>query len=177
MTPMRVQYERTEYLPVAPNSGAGKRHYRHLMLCDHEELLEAERIDLLRARRRQDLRASRIEGTVLGLVVLCLLAFFIWNGVSSAWSAYSSLKASRTPVPIVSVRVARGETLWTLAKHYGNPNTYILETVDGIARENSLSPGAPLAPGQVLKIAVRNPVLLAKMERRERPVGSRLAEL
>ena len=80
--------------------------------------------------------------------------------VSSLWhSAAASYGSSLAPAaPVISKRVAPGDTLWGYAARYGDPNSYILDRVETIARDNHLSSNVPLVPGQILRIAVRNPV-------------------
>ena len=62
------------------------------------------------------------------------------------------------PVEPVMARITvqAGDTLWTLAKEYGDPNQYILERVDHLARTNGLKRGDVLHAGETLTIPVTN---------------------
>jgi LysM repeat protein len=53
--------------------------------------------------------------------------------------------------------VGQGETLWTLARRYGNPSASQLDRVDALAKANGLSASAMLHPGQRLIVPVENP--------------------
>lgn len=60
--------------------------------------------------------------------------------------------------------VKRGETLWSFARHYGNPNEYILDRVDNLAKLNGLDADTRLVPGQRLLVTVGNPVEIARLQ-------------
>lgn len=111
----------------------------------------------------------RWEGLVLSLAVAVVIGFFLVTFLSSAWQAGVSRSAAALApaAPVISVRVERGDTLWQYAARYGDPNTYILDRVESIARDNRLSTAKPLAPGQTLRIAVHNPVEIAKLQRQD----------
>jgi hypothetical protein len=76
--------------------------------------------------------------------------------------------------PVITRRVAPGDTLWRYASAYGDPNSYILDSVETIARDNHISTNTPLVPGQIVHIAVHNPTVVAQLQRQHQ---SRLASL
>jgi len=57
-----------------------------------------------------------------------------------------------------------GDSLWSLAKRYGDPDAYMLDRVDAIARANGIGQTAPLFPGQRLVVPVSNPVELNRLQ-------------
>lgn len=58
---------------------------------------------------------------------------------------------ARRPAPPLAVEVRYGDSLWTLAREYGDPKRDVRAVVAEIARANRVEPGA-LRPGQVLVI-------------------------
>lgn len=62
----------------------------------------------------------------------------------------------------IKVVVHPGESIWTYAVKYGNPDEYILKRVHRIAAINKLEPGRPLEVGQKLVIPVERPTMSAK---------------
>lgn len=54
----------------------------------------------------------------------------------------------------VIITVKPGDTLWTIAQSYGDPNQYILGRVHDITRLNKLKKGQALSEGQTLIIPV-----------------------
>ena len=60
--------------------------------------------------------------------------------------------------------VQSGDSLWNLAKRYGDPNVYILDRVDVLARANHMPATTSLLPGQRIVIPVSNPVEVAKLQ-------------
>lgn len=61
--------------------------------------------------------------------------------------------------------VEPGDSLWSLAKRYGNPRAYVLDRVDALAQANGLSSDARLIPGQRILVPVSNPVEVARLRR------------
>jgi hypothetical protein len=118
----------------------------------------------------------RWDAILCSAAVASVLLFFVLSFASSLWhSAAASYTSSLMPVaPVITKQVGAGDTLWGYAVRYGDPNSYILERVETIARDNHLSSDTPLVPGQTLHIAVRNPIVLAQIERQRQ---SRMASL
>ena len=57
------------------------------------------------------------------------------------------------PSPTTSlVSVRSGDTLWSLAAEYGDPNKYILERVTDLRAANGIKSGQPLYEGQMLMV-------------------------
>jgi nucleoid-associated protein YgaU len=52
------------------------------------------------------------------------------------------------------VTVRPGDSLWTIARQHGDPQTYILQRMEDIARVNGLEDAATLHPGERLLIPV-----------------------
>jgi len=92
------------------------------------------------------------------LFLVCNCVFVLWH---TAVVAYAN--SARASVPMVSVHVGKGDTLWRYAARYGDPAAYMPDRVQAIARDNHLRLSAPLAPGQTLRIAVQNPIELAHL--------------
>jgi LysM repeat protein len=65
--------------------------------------------------------------------------------------------------PVVIHTVKAGDTLWSIAKRYGNPNTYILERIADVESLNPKTASAPLHVGDSVRVRVENPVLVAQM--------------
>jgi hypothetical protein len=110
------------------------------------------------------------EGILFASAAVVVLLFFAYSLSASLWRAASRIYAP-APVnhaPAVTIKVSPGETLWHLAAKYGAPDSYQLDRVEDLARENHLSPDSPLIPGQSLHIVVRNPVEIAKLQRQHR---------
>ncbi len=110
---------------------------------------------------------ARAENILLASAASAALGFFV---LTSAASFVHSIEQNYTSqaLPqtlIISKAVKRGDTLASLAQRYGNPNTYILEREDQIARANHLTGTQPLLPGQHLQIPVTNPTVIAQIVR------------
>ncbi|HUV05533.1 MAG TPA: LysM peptidoglycan-binding domain-containing protein [Armatimonadota bacterium] len=60
----------------------------------------------------------------------------------------------RAPCAMAAITVEPGDTLWRLAVEYGDPNEYILERVNALARANGLGKSRMLREGQTLVIPV-----------------------
>lgn len=110
---------------------------------------------------------ARFENTLLAVSASAALAFFAFNSAASlAHSIQQNYRSQALPqTVIISKAVKRGDTLTSLAQRYGNPDTYILEREDQIARANHLTGTAPLLPGQHLQIPVTNPTVIAQIVR------------
>ena len=117
---------------------------------------------------------KRLENTVLCVAAIAVLGFLLISSLYSLWHA-SYIASANTFAPVITKRIVPGDTLWRFASRYGDPNAYILDRVETIARDNHLSSDAPLVPGQTLRIVVRNPVVVAEIARQHHP--SRLASI
>ncbi len=122
------------------------------------------------ARTRRRTRPQNVwENLMFVAVLAAMLAFCLVGAVRSlsrAATASDRLPAAATAV--LPVTVHSGDTLWTYAQKYGTPDTYILDRVETIARANHLSSDTELVPGQRLLIPVTNPLVLARIEGRQR---------
>ena len=143
----------------------------HLVLQD-TTLLPAPRRHVT-SRTRIAVR-KRLENMILCVAAIAVLGFLLISSLYSLWHASYTASAS-TFAPVITKRIAPGDTLWRFASRYGDPNAYILDRVETIARDNHLSSDAPLVPGQTLRIVVRNPVVVAEIARQHH--SSRLASI
>lgn len=126
-------------------------------------------------RRARRSPFQKFETLMLGASAAAVGAFFV---VSSASSLLHSVRQSyagpsASPVVMISKNVSRGDTLTSLAKRYGDPQTYLPVREEQIARANHLSGAVPLVPGQHLRIPVTSPAVIAEIERAHQAVASR----
>ncbi len=115
-------------------------------------------------RRKASLRWDNI---LLASAASAAIGFFVFTSAASLVnSVEQNYRSQALPQSVtISRAVKRGDTLTSLARHYGNPNTYILEREDQIARANHLTGKVPLLPGQHLQIPVTNPTVIAQIVR------------
>lgn len=120
------------------------------------------------SRRCRPLR--RLENGLLAAAAIVVLLFFLASFALSLFrSASATYRSAFAPsAPVVTVTVGPGDTLWHYAALYGSPDSYMLDRVEVIARDNHLASDAPLVPGQHLRIVVHNPAILAKLPRNAR---------
>ncbi|MDQ2687367.1 MAG: LysM peptidoglycan-binding domain-containing protein [Armatimonadota bacterium] len=159
---------RTDSVEDTTSTWSGQRSRPRLVLHDFSDAPAAPQAPrTVPTHRRKS--ARRWEGLALSLTVAVVLGFFLVSFLSSAWQAGVARSASAfaPTAPVISLRVERGDTLWQYAARYGDPNAYILDRVQTIARDNRLSPATPLAPGQTIRITVHNPLEIAKLQRQD----------
>lgn len=101
-------------------------------------------------RRLQIIAAGQGLGTLAAVFVLGALAL---SGVQAVADQSEKMVLN----PAVPMSVGQGETLWMLAKRYGNPSASQLDRVDTLAKANGLSASAMLHPGQRLVVPIENP--------------------
>ena len=144
----------------------------HLVLTD----VSAEPAPRSSRPRSRNRAIRRCDNIALCAAVAAVLGFFLVSFVGFLWhSAASSYQSSfAAAAPVIMKRVAPGDTLWRYAAQYGDPNSYILDRVETIARDNHLSSETALVPGQIVRIAVHNPVVVAQLARQH---PSRVAAL
>jgi LysM repeat protein len=65
----------------------------------------------------------------------------------------------------VPMTVQPGDSLWSLAQRYGNPETYILDRVDVLAQANKMPATTSLMPGQRIVVPVSNPAEISRLQR------------
>jgi LysM repeat protein len=94
--------------------------------------------------------------------LLASVAISAWRGANRPSAVEIALEQ-----PVVTVTVHPGDTLWRFASRYGDPDRYILDRIETIARDNHVAANTTLVPGQRLKIAVSNPVEIAKIRARD----------
>ena len=132
-----------------------------LVLCD----LTKEAVPPVRRLRRSPL--ARVENTLLAAAALSACGYLLVSAAASlTHSIQQNYAVSALPQTLVIAKtIKRGDTLAGLALRYGNPNTYLLQREDQIARANHLPGSAPLLPGQHLQIPVTNPKVIAQIVR------------
>ena len=110
----------------------------------------------------------RLENVLLvAAAAAVLLYFFFTFAFSLVHSVQQNYVAPVQPsIVMISKTLTRGDTLTQLARHYGDPNIYILAREEQIARINHLTGTNPLVPGQHLRIPVTNPAVIAQIEHR-----------
>lgn len=172
MVPLRLDAPRSritreQSLPVRVNRP-------HLVLKDLT--LEEPTCEPSHAHRRT--RRSpfqKLETLMLGASAAAVSLFFAVSGISSLVSSVRQSYSGQTSsaVVMISKNVSRGDTLTSLAKRYGDPQTYLPVREEQIARINHLSGAVPLVPGQRLRIPVTSPTVIAEIERAHRAVASR----
>jgi nucleoid-associated protein YgaU len=104
--------------------------------------------------------ADTLKGVFALLVVLCAMVAVglkLWRGNVAA-----ATSAAVRPV-VLPVTVRAGDSLWSLARRYGDPSVYILDRVDTLARTNKLTGSVRLTPGQRLLVPVGNPAVAATL--------------
>ena len=132
----------------------------HLVLRDYSP--EQPAAPACRPRRRT---FRRVENALLASAASAAIGYFvICSAASWVQSIQQNYRSATLPQSVtISKVVRRGDTLSSLARRYGNPNTYILEREDQIARANHLVGAAPLLPGQRLQISVTNPAVITQI--------------
>ncbi len=118
---------------------------------------------------------QKFETLMLGASAAAVAAFLAISGASSLLHSVRQSYAgpSASTVVMISKKVSRGDTLSSLARRYGDPQTYLPVREEQIARINHLSGAVPLVPGQRLRIPVTSPVVIAEIERAHQAVASR----
>lgn len=163
MVPLRSDYDQS-----TNTTWSETRRRPRLVLHDYSPEPVAPSVTRVSRPATSPRRASRRwEGAVCALAVAAVLCFVLVTALGAVWHSVSAQYASSfaPAAPMVHVRVGAGDTLWQYAARYGDPNSYILDRVETIARDNHIASDLPLAPGQTLRIAVHNPVEVAKLQR------------
>ncbi len=126
--------------------------------------------DAAPARPRRRARRRNVWETLLFFAALAAVLLFCVVGTVQSYirAAHTSDLLPVTAPAVLPVTVHAGDSLWTYAQKYGTSDTYILDRVETIARANHLSSDTALVPGQHLLIPVTNPVILARLESRQR---------
>lgn len=107
-------------------------------------------------------RAWRERVTTLLALTVLLGAMGVIGG--RAWRGAARILSPTMPLT-VPVTVRSGDSLWSLARRYGDPSAAIRDRVDRLARANRLPASAVLVPGQKVAVPVLNPVEVARLRR------------
>lgn len=117
------------------------------------------------SKRQSNKRRNKvsIRRATMAALALCVILFgtIVGSRYQSAQSHAASLAVGTLRVPMT---VQRGDSLWSLAKRYGDPNAYILDRVDILAQANRMSAASSLMPGQRIVIPVSNPVEVSRLQ-------------
>ena len=98
------------------------------------------------------------------LLTILGIAFAVRTEVANRQLATAPMFASHATT--ITVTVGQGDSLWQLARRFGNPQTNIQERVDLLARANGLTCASSLVTGQRLLVRVENPVEMARLHSR-----------
>ena len=138
-------------------------------LCSRPQLVlkDLTQTALPAVRHPRRSRLARTENALLAAAAASAAGYFLFTAAASlTHSVQQSYSPQLLPQTVVMAKtVKRGDTLAGLALRYGDPNTYLLQREDQIARANHLHGSAPLLPGQHLQIPVTNPKIIAQMVR------------
>ncbi len=107
----------------------------------------------------------RLQIIALGQGVVFAAAVFAMGSFALAGIREATTHSGGTVLsPAVPMTVGQGETMWSLAKRYGDPRMSQLDRLDVLARANGLAPSANLHPGQRLLVPVENPCEAAHLQ-------------
>jgi len=99
------------------------------------------------------------------LFLVAVIVALVGVGIVIGRSSVGQPGTQTTISPLtVRVTVAPGDSLWSLARRYGNPDTYIEDNVDAMAKTNGMAAKSRLVVGQRLLVTVSNPVELASLQ-------------
>ena len=140
---------------IPANAVRRQRQRRHPRAKSAVVAVPANTVGRRQARPLARVRSHHVT-TALSVAILLGMLF------AMGWRLLAGAAAPLPAAPMAVMTVQQGDTLWSLAQRHGNPNAYILDRVDGLARANSLSPNAHLVPGQKLRVPVANPTRWAK---------------
>jgi LysM repeat protein len=116
---------------------------------------------------RRSVRLSVLSVLKARLAAAGVAAVFMVGGVTAlnAGKAYfAGVAAPATIAVTVPMRVTPGDSLWSLARRYGNQNQFIVDRVEEMARLNGISSGENILPGQRILVKVENPAEVARLK-------------
>lgn len=93
---------------------------------------------------REILPLKRIDRAEMLILIVSVCALMMVGMLTMA--------VDRPSPTMTAVSVRSGDTLWSLADKYGDPDKYILKRVDDLRQANGLKRGQPLYEGQVLRV-------------------------
>jgi LysM repeat protein len=112
---------------------------------------------------------GRTKGALAAAVLIGALGIAgqrTWQGMNDGGLTTAVAAGTRAAAPVtVPVTIRPGDSLWALARRYGDPNAYMLDRVDRLARANGVTADAVLVPGQKIVVPVFNPAEVAKLRR------------
>lgn len=112
-----------------------------------------------RSRRRVSVQLYLRRAQMILVAAVIVGAAFVAG--QRLWRAVLGPAPSAALIAPLTVRP--GDSLWSLARRYGDPSVNIRDRVDALARANGLSSQAALTPGQRLIVSVGNPAEAAAL--------------
>jgi nucleoid-associated protein YgaU len=97
---------------------------------------------------RRSKNPINVRGILEALALSAILGMFMFVAGNCARGVMVHAAAPK----MMTITVQPGDTLWSLAKRYGDQDTYILARVDALAKANRLSRGGELFAGQTLLV-------------------------
>ena len=159
--PTRPSVPRPVYRAVASASALALRRPADFPVAARR--LPAETTRRRRARPRRVVPLSVYWWRAKAILAAAVLVGAATVAGQRLWRAV--LGPAPSPAVLVPLTVRSGDSLWSLARRYGDPNVSILDRVDTLARANGLSSTSSLTPGQRLVVPVMNPA--AEVSRRD----------
>ena len=112
-------------------------------------------------------RSQTAEQRLISLLVVLMIGITaLAGGVALARRSGSTATLPSS----VTITVRSGDTLWSLAKTFGDHNAPILDRVDALAAANNLAGDASLSPGQRLALPVEDAAALERLEQSDRTI-------
>jgi LysM repeat protein len=96
---------------------------------------------------------NRRGNTLRNLISGAVFAGVFLLTASMALARHNGAVHTPTPTRVITT-VQSGDTLWKLARRYGDPEVYILDRIDELANENNLKADSVLQPGQRIAIPI-----------------------
>lgn len=122
-----------------------------------QEIQRRRRSTTSRRQRARSARRRRIAVAAFSLAVIGAFAVGRSASLTSQTPGERNLPVTR------AVTVAPGDTPWSLARRFGNPERNILDRVESLNQANG---GAlsTLRPGQRILVPIENPVEIARLQ-------------
>ena len=113
-------------------------------------------------RRKNFRRGLGVAAALLSMLVVAVGVIVLARTVVRA-ALSGPVAGAATPLT-VKMTVGQGDSLWSIASRYGNPDDNIQERMDILAHANGTISGTGLVVGQRLLVPVGNPMELARLK-------------
>ena len=110
--------------------------------------------------RRRRLQVEAVGQGFMVLAAVITLGTIAFSGIHTAMERQAFIAIN----PTIPMTVHAGDSLWSFARRYGNPDAPLLERLDTLAKANGLTNGAALVPGQRLLVPVENPTEITHLQ-------------